>query len=333
MRSLTRSLLGIALSAGLLLLLVREVDLQSVREALAGVRWSLIAVVVALYFVGAWLRAVRWRLLFREPEALAVGPLTAATLVGYMGNNLLPVRLGEIARAYVAGRRSGLSLGYVLGTVVVDRVVDVLTVVVLAGLALPFVPLSDGMRQAWILGIGLGGVALAGLLWVQRQGPEGPLLAPLARWAPSGVWARVADLVRALSEGATGCDFTRRAPALLGWTVLLWGSYALTAQVAFWSLGLALPWSAALTVLVYLGVGLSLPSAPGYVGTFQFFAVAALDLYGVDVNQALTFSILLHASFFIPVTLAGWAILAAEHLTLKQLTALPQAAKPAKRAG
>lgn len=333
MRSFARPVLGIALSAGLLLLLVREVDLPSVREAFAGVRWSLIAAVVALYFAGAWLRAARWRLLFREPGALSMGTLTAATLVGYMGNNLLPVRLGEIARAYVAGRRGGLSLGYVLGTVVVDRVLDVLTVVVLAGLALPFVPLSDGMRQAWILGIGLGGAAIAGLLWVQRQGPDGPLLAPLARWAPSGVWARVADLVRALSEGATGCDFTRRAPALLGWTVLLWGSYALAAQVAFWSLGLALPWSAALTVLVYLGVGLSLPSAPGYVGTFQFFTVAALNLYGVEVSQALTFSVLLHASFFIPVTLAGWAILAAEQLTLKQISALPQTANPAKRAG
>lgn len=333
MRVFARAALGIALSAGLLLLLVREVDLGAVREALGGVRWTLIAAVIGLYFVGVWVRAIRWRLLFREPDGLHLAHLFAATLVGYMGNNLLPARLGEVARAYMAGRRGEVPLGYALGTVVVERVLDVLTVVVLAGLALPFVPLSDGMRQTWILGIGLGGVAFAGLVWVQRQGPGGPLLAPLARWAPSGVWARVADLARALAEGATGCDFSRRAPALLGWTVLLWGTYALTAQVAFWSMGLTLPWSAALTLLVYLGVGLSLPSAPGFVGTFQFFTVAALALYGVEVSQALTFSVILHASFFLPVTLVGWAILAAEHVTLKQLSALPEAAKRGEGAG
>ena len=130
-----------------------------------------------------------------------------------------------------------------------------------------------------------------------------------------------------------GCDFARRSPALLGWTVLLWGTYALTVQVAFWSLGLELPWSAALTLLVYLGVGLSLPSAPGFIGTFQFFTVKALDLYGIEVSQALTFSVILHAAYFFPVTVAGWAILSAEHLTLKQLSALPKAAGPTERAG
>jgi hypothetical protein len=244
-----------------------------------------------------------------------------------MGNNLLPARLGEVARAHMVGRHAGLSLGHALGTVLVERVLDVLTVVVLAGCALPFAPLSDAMWQTWILGIGLGGAALGGLLWLKRQGAGGPLLAPLARWAPTGMWARVADLARALAEGVTGCDIARRAPALLGWTVLLWGAYALTTQVAFWSLELALPVSAALTLLVYLGVGLSLPSAPGFVGTFQFFTVAALTLYGIEVSQALTFSVILHASFFFPVTVAGWAILAAEHVTLRQLSALREAAE------
>ncbi len=333
MRSAARTALGILVSAGLLLLLARQVQVGEIREALGDVRWSLIAAVVVLYFVGAWLRAVRWRLLFREPDRLALGHLFAATLVGYMGNNLLPARLGEIARAYMAGRRGNLSLGYVLGTVVVDRVLDLLTVVVLAGLALPFVPLSEGMRQAWLLGIGLGGVAFVALLWLRRQGPDGPLVAALFRWVPARMQGRVAELGRTLIEGAAGCDLRRRAPALLGWTVLLWGIYALTTQVGFWSLDLALPWSAALTLLVYLGVGMSLPSAPGFVGTFQFFTVAALALYGVEASQALTFSVILHASYFFPVTVAGWAILSAEHLTLKQLSALPKAAGPTERAG
>jgi len=214
----------------------------------------------------------------------------------------------------------------------VDRVLDVLTVVVLAGLALPFVPLSEGMRWAWLLGIGLGGVAFAALLWLKRQGPDGPQVAALFRWAPARVRGRVAELGRTLIEGATGSDLTRRAPAILGWTILLWGSYLIAAQVGFWSLDLALPWSAALTLLVYLGVGMSLPSAPGFVGTFQFFTVAALALYGVEVNEALTFSVILHASFFFPVTVAGWAILSAEHLTLRQLSTLPEAAGPTERA-
>ncbi|MCI0370807.1 MAG: flippase-like domain-containing protein [candidate division NC10 bacterium] len=333
MRSLTRTALGTLLSAGLLFLIVRQVNLDLIREALGHVRWTLIAAVVILYFVGAYLRAVRWRLLFREPEGLSLAHLFAATLVGYMGNNLLPARLGEVARAYVAGRRGGLSLGYALGTVVVERVLDVMTVVVLAGLALPFVPLSDGMRRTWVLGVLLGAAAFGGLLWIRRQGPEGPLLGLLARWAPSGVWARVADLARALAEGATGCDFSLRAPALVGWTVLLWATYGFTVQVAFWSLDFALPWSAALALLVYMGVGLSLPSAPGFVGTFQFFTVAALALYGVEVSQALTFSVILHASYFVPVTLVGWGILAAEHLTLKQLSTLPEVAKRGEGVG
>jgi len=87
-RSAARTAVGILVSAGLLLLLARQVEVGEIREALGDVRWSLIAAVVVLYFVGAWLRAVRWRLLFREPDRLALGHLFAATLVGYMGNNL-----------------------------------------------------------------------------------------------------------------------------------------------------------------------------------------------------------------------------------------------------
>jgi uncharacterized membrane protein YbhN (UPF0104 family) len=125
-----------------------------------------------------------------------------------------------------------------------------------------------------------------------------------------------------------GCRFVRppaydvlmRLP-LLGWTVVAWGLSATGAWTLLRAMHLALPFVAGWTVMTFVGFGISIPSAPGYVGVWHAAAVLALSIFGVAQATALGYALLYHASQFVPITLAGWVALAREGVSLADATA------------
>ena len=138
MKGAVRLIVGFGVSAVLVLLLVRSLEPNSLREALASADWRLVAPAVALYFVGAWLRSARWRLLLPE-QAVSTPILFRALVVGFTVNNLLPVRMGEVARAYLLSRWCRVPYGATLASLVVERILDGLSLALLLLLSLRFV--------------------------------------------------------------------------------------------------------------------------------------------------------------------------------------------------
>jgi uncharacterized protein (TIRG00374 family) len=263
----------------LLGLLLATVDLAAVGRELGRIHWGWFLVSAALGPLGLWMRARRWRYLFppwSEPPALV-----PAVMISYMANNLLPLRAGEVVRVYVVARRWKRGFWTILATLIVERLLDsVALILLLSGLVL-LIPVPAVFRWGAVilLALDLAAIAALGALVAAPAGCR-RLLARLTR-----PWPRLAEEAdRVFDRFAHGLDGIRtpaHAGPLVIWSVLVWIVPALAAWVTFRATGLDLPWVAAAAVLAFVGLGVSIPSAPGYVGVFHYAAVLALEIFGV----------------------------------------------------
>ena len=282
---------GLAISAGCLLLAARSVPIRELRT-IAG---SLPARVVLLYLCAAssslFLRAVRWRVLLLAARPVAPGVIFAVNSAGQMGNNLLPARLGDVFRATTLGR-VGISGGFALATVFVERVLDTgflvfLSAVALGGLsaAPPWLALASRVLAGAACG-GLAFVLLVPLLeaWILRVGEA---------CVPDRWRAAFRRLVQQFVLGLRSLRDVRRVLGFGLLTVAIWGLDGVGAWVLGRGVGVEL--SPVMTVLLLTSVGLSsaVPLAPGNLGVYQMVAVAVLTPFGVERARALALAVAL----------------------------------------
>jgi uncharacterized protein (TIRG00374 family) len=310
-------LVGVAVSGALLAYLFATVDLRALAQHLRRTEWGWVAAAVALSPLALWVRAERWRYLF-PPRSEPPG-LLAAIMIGYMINNVLPLRAGEVARVYVVAHRWGQGFWTTLGTVVVERILDGVTVVLMLGILVLLIPVPAYLQWGALimLAVNITAVAiLAGMAW------HPDLTHRAARWVFRR-WPRLQSLVtRVFDRFARGLEGIR-APAhalpLLVWTVAVWVIPAVEAWMVLRALDLSLSWVAPWVVLAFVGVSVSLPSAPGFIGVFHAAAAVALGMFGVARAEAVGYALILHAAQFVPITLIGWAFLLREHVTLAEV--------------
>ncbi len=308
-----RILFGIAVSAGLLYLVLRNIPPAEILSHLRRAHWGWLGLsaVFNVAMVGA--RGVRWASLF-YPASQSPWQLVSATAIGYMANNLLPLRGGELVRGYLAARSGGLSFWTAMATLAVERVLDALSILLILGGVVVLVDAPPWLKTGALTLLALDLLAMGLLILLAREwGPLGGLVLKIPRLGST--------LRRWLALFAIGLKSLRLGPhvgPLLGWTVLIWILNAGAAWAALRSGGLSLPGSASLTVLAFAGIAVSLPSAPGYVGTMQFFVIQALAVYAVTGAEAVSVSLLYHAAGWIPTTLLGWAFLLVEGVSLRK---------------
>ncbi len=318
---------GVLVSAGLLGVLLWSVNLDELREALRGARWELMLLSMAFTVTGLWIRARRWRYLF-PPDVDPPG-LVPAIMIGYMVNNILPLRAGEIVRVYVVARRWRRGTWTTLATLVVERVLDSLAIVLIIGVLVLVIPVPAVFRwtAATLLGIDVVAIGALGFLACRPSTGRRVMGILVRRWP-----ALEERLTRGFDRFVRGLDGVRspaQLPGLIVWSVLVWVAPALAAWTMLRALDLPLPFVVGCAVLAFVGLGVSIPSAPGYVGVFHYAAVLALEIFDVPRATALGYAILFHASQFIPITLVGWVFLMREHLSLGEATH----ARPAGEAG
>ena len=268
--------------------------------------------------IGIWARARRWWYLF--PPGTDPPGLLPAMMIGYMANNVLPLRAGEVVRVFVVARRWGRGFWTTVATSVIERILDGLVIVGVLCALLLLIPVPAPLVIGAITLLAIDVVVAAALaaaaiwpVWFRR------ILERLTR-----PWPRVqAFLVRILDtfvQGLDGIRTPRRLPAIIGWTGIVWILPAFAAWSALRASNLALPWVAGWTVLAFVGLSISVPSAPGYVGVFHFAAAKAVEIFGVTGTAALGFALVFHAAQFVPVTLIGWVYLLRENLSLGEAT-------------
>jgi len=291
---------GIPVSAVFLWIAIRQADMAVVVAALRDANVGLVALAVAAMACVYLIQAERWRRIAQVP--LGLRRFFELVLSGIGCNNVLPGRIGDLLRARWLGTDANIPGGRALATVVLDRGSDLVGLVVVLLVTLPFVTPS-----AWLGRIVLGSILalialLVGIVAARRYSRT----RNRDRRRERGVLRRVfRDVVDGLAEPLG----RRRLGVVLALSLAAWGTWSVGALLVGRAVGIELTPLEALFVSAVINLGVAIPSSPGFVGTYQWLAIAALGLFDVPVEGALAFAILLQAVWYVPTTLAAGILL------------------------
>jgi glycosyltransferase 2 family protein len=284
---------GLPVSAIFALLAVRGLDTARLERALASAEPGHLLLAVAAIAGVVGLQALRWQRLVRPAGRLPWRASARMLLCAVAVNNVVPGRPGELLRSVWLARRLRLSQGLALATVIVDRSADVAVLAVALAAAYPFLPHPAWLRDVVEAAAALTALLLLALALARRLGRRGAGREGLVR--------------RQLAALGRGTAMLGAADALV--VALLsaaaWALWALAAWLVAAGMGLRLTPLEALFVTAVVNLGAAIPSSPGFVGTFQWLCVTGLALFGIGRTDAFAFSLLLHASWYVPTTLAG----------------------------
>jgi uncharacterized protein (TIRG00374 family) len=299
--------LGLLVSLVLAYVAVRGVDVDELRTALGGIDYWMLVPAILVLALAVFIRAVRWRvMLIREPRP-STGIVTSALLIGYLFNNILPARAGEAARIVALNQRAGTSRFEALGTVVAERALDVLVLLMLFFACAPVLPEVGWIPNALVL----GGVVFALLALVlvafalRGERPARLLLRPLVvlpRVSRTRTEAAAANLVQGFAL------FRRLRLALVAsaLTAVSWLLIALSFWLCLVGFHLELGFEAALLIVVAVNLAMILPSGPAALGVFEAATLVALFAFGVDRSTAFSYAVVVHAVNMVPFIVVGY---------------------------
>ena len=320
-------LAGLVLSAFFLWLALKDAQLSEVWGAVQAADYTWMVPMVLLTLVSFLLRTWRWQVLLASAQRVKFWPLLSSTFIGFMGNNVLPARLGELLRVQAIRTAAGVSRSAALGSLVMERILDIsmllvfFLVVLVAGKLPPEVK-SWGIYLVVVL------VPVLAAVIVFRFQPK-PFLRILEKVAPGRLRPRLLAMASNFHVGLGALENGRELGLAAFLSVPMWATLVGVVVCGFRALSLDLTTEAGVITLVIMAVGTMVPSAPGFIGTLQYAGTLALTQYDVDPSVALSFTLLYHASQWFPVTAVGLVFFLQQHLSLDQLRGLESAADAA----
>ena len=319
-------LMGSGISIFFLVLLFRQIDVGKLLEDFRSMDWRYLTAAVALTVVSYWLRPVRWHYLVLPLKRAGFGNLTAATMIGYMANNLLPARLGEFIRAYLLAREERLETSAVFATLVMDRLWDVFSVLLIMVATFFMVKLPPGM-ESMQHGLVMGSVGFfAGIilffimlkrLTARTLHLVGIIMKPFPR-----TWSE--KLIPMLGSFIGGFRFSASPGywlALILSSAAIWVTATWPIDLMLKAFGIHLPFTASMLVMVFLVFAVMVPASPGSVGTYDAACMYGLMAFNVPKQKALSIALASHAVSVLPTIVLGFFFLWYNKLSLKDLSA------------
>ena len=326
-----QAILGIVVSATLLWWSLKDVNFAEVLLHLREARPFPIIAGVVLATLTFVLRIFRWQLLLRAEDGsrLPPGPLWHAIAMGFMANNVLPLRIGEVLRTFAATRLAHVRFTAALSSIAVERMFDALSVGFFLGLGLLLAGLPADAevggvnmgRLATFVGIAaVAGLALAGAVVAFPRAAETTVrkVVPFPKVAD-----RLVTIIEGIRQGLSALQSPVRILGVVLWSLAIWGLSALSFYVMFAAFGIEVSFAGALLMQSLIMLGIAVPSTPGYVGVFEAPIIAVLGLYHVDASLAATYAFSYHITTFIPITLLGAWSVARTNIGLRDLRKSP----------
>ena len=314
--------IGVGVSVLLVFLLLRSVQLDSVGEAFRHANLLFLLPALAFYFAGVWVRTLRWGVLLRPVQRIGARRLFQVLAVGYMANDILPLRAGEAVRVYMLWQKERISPGATFATILVERIFDglALTGFLVAGGLL--VRLGDSLL--WLTRVA-GLVFVVGVLAAVAMAVAPALTLRLAstllRPLPAGMRDIMLRVIRSFEDGLHILRSVRETALVL---MLSLGAWLLEASVFYmlmFSFSFRPSYVAAVLGAAVANLASMIPSSPGYVGTFDVGLLNVLSgTFGVDASVAAAYTALVHAALFLPITLLGIYFVWREGLSLRRIT-------------
>ncbi len=319
-----RALIGLVVSVVALAFIVRQVDLAKTADILAHASLMWIGVMLFFQILDLILRAIRWQRLVEPIHHVRFLPISGYLLIGYLANNVLPARLGELVRCHYLGDREGISRTTTLGTVVVERVVDTAVVVTLASLAIFVLHVRGLVASAVLIGLAVTGLLIVALvlgLAAHRLPGADRVVAFAERWP------RVREIAGKLRGGLAVAGRPRTLAEALVLSFAAWGATVVAFAAAGQSLGVQMTTAQAALLAAGVALASAIPAGPSNLGTFDLAAVAIAATFGMDRETALALALIAHASILITTSLGGVASLVG--LGWRQSRASAPAGEPA----
>lgn len=316
-------------------LVFRDINFELVSQAIARADWVLLlGLSVPSYFVTLYLRALRWRYLTDSVQPIPTATLFRAVSIGFMANNIFPLRMGEVIRSWYLGRETGAPPAALFGTVILERVIDTVTVIALAvGVLILWGAGSDGMLARGALLLVPVAVAPLAVLVALRLAPE--RVTKLAMLILRPFPERVSQYVHgALLRFEQGLGALSRGIHLFWiglYSIVIWVvASTIPVLVGFWAL--EMEFETALDTLIAawvtqtaVGMAVAIPSAPGFFGTYHAACKLALEPFGVSPETAVALGTLVHGVFWVTLTTLGLIVLRVGGSSLHDLDQAPEA--------
>lgn len=299
--------LGTGLSVIFLWLAFRDVPFSQVTAAFSQADYRFVGLALVMVLVSPLARAARWRLLYHpDQKGLSHLRLAEVLLISQMLNIVVPARLGEVARIYFMGKTGSQSRARTLGTIAVEKWLDILMLLLLVLLVPIFVSLPPWFRDSRAK-LAVFATAFLGVALTLSYGKDRllTLVESVLRFLPEG-WRARTHRATGLALGSLDVlCYPRVGLKLQGWSLLLWILSILVNYTVFLALGLPLSFAAALFLVVVLEVGIAVPSVPGKLGIFHYLCTLALGVFGLEKGAALGYAVLLYFVVFGPPSLLG----------------------------
>ncbi len=306
--------LGVAVSLFFLYFALRGLRLADLVDVLGQANYWWLLPGIAVYFIAVWARAWRWHWLLKPVKEISTRQLFPTTVIGYLGNNIFPARAGELLRTVVLKKEEGVAISASLATIIVERIFDGVTMLAFIFVNLPEVARltsSSGfvgnIQQVAIWGTGIFIAALAVFL-LAAMFPErtlGLVQGVARRILPEKIADKFINLARLFLGGLAALRSPRAILMVFVASVVIW----LLETLKYWFVMHAFPFTVSFFTLMLMNgivnLATTIPSAPGYIGTFDAPGIAVLTAYNVPQALAAGYTLVLHAALWLPVTALG----------------------------
>jgi len=305
---------GVLISILFIWLALRGLRLEEFWESVKQANYWWLLPGVAVYFVGVWVRAWRWHYLLGPIKKIPTKTMFPITTIGYMGNNIYPARAGEVLRAVILKRREGVPVSASLATIIVERIFDGVVMLAFVFVNLPeLARLTDAsgfvgnIQQVAVIGTGvfLGalGVFLLAAMFPQVTARAG--LWGIEHFTPKRLHTSITGIMNKFLDGLASLRSPFNVLMVFFTSVIIW----LLETGKYWFVMHAFPFEVSFFALMLMNgivnLATTIPSAPGYIGTFDAPGIAVLVAYGVDQATAAGYTLVLHVALWLPITLLG----------------------------
>ena len=275
-------------------------------DSLRGVKYWYLVGAVSIQLAAVWLRALRWKWLLAPLQEVPVRTAFDATIIGYFGNSVLPLRAGEFIRAYIVANDTGLSAAKVIGSVIVERILDMVGVAILAIIFLFFFDVI--YIPTWLI-ISILMVTLimfASIFIISNKKGEWKPVDNRNKIFQSKIGSKIYDVLKNIISGLSVLNHAPHKIGVYGFIVVLWGMYYSSFVLVVNSADLGLNWVNSGVLFLMLSLAISIPAAPGYIGTYHATGVAALtNIYHIGLSESQAFTVLAHSVSFVPIVIVG----------------------------
>ena len=302
--------IGIFISVLCIYLAFRKVEFEQMRKAFNTVNYWLFLPAIASVFFGVFFRAYRWRFFLDPIKRLNTGSLFSSLMIGYSANMIMPAHLGEILRAYILSKKHRISMSSTLATIVIERIVDVFSLLILVLLAVYIYPFPDWVIQSSYI-IFFCALGLFIFLILLKKVPSFVIrmVGFVKKLLPEVFGRKIQTFIEKFMSGIFPLERWQDYMIVNILSLMIWICYGLvfyfTLQAFNFVETFNLGWSASLILLVITSIALIVPSSPGYIGTYHYLCQISLVMLGVSSSQALSFAVVVHAIDFFPVFIIG----------------------------